>query len=99
MQDPKRSNVDNLNNVRCEIGRHFRNTTKEYLKAEIDYLETKRKITNIRYLYRGISDYKKGYQPRNNIVKDENGDLFRGYHSILASWRNHFSQLFNVHGV
>jgi len=21
------------------------------------------------------------------------------FHSILARWRNHFSQLFNVHGV
>jgi hypothetical protein len=28
-------------------------------------------IKNIRDLYRGISDIKKGYQPRTNIVKDE----------------------------
>jgi hypothetical protein len=32
----------------------------------------------IRDLYRGISDVKKGYQPRNNIVKNEKGDLVRG---------------------
>ena len=31
----------------------------------------------IRDLYRGISDVKKGYQPRTNIVKDEKGDLVR----------------------
>ena len=29
----------------------------------------------IRDLYRSISDVKKGYQPRTNIVKDEKGDL------------------------
>ena len=46
-------------------------------------------------MYRGISDFKKGYQPRTNIVKD----LVRNSQSILARWRNHFSQLFNVHGV
>jgi hypothetical protein len=50
-------------------------------------------------LYRGISDFKKGYQPRTNVVKDENGDLVAECHSILAGWRNYFFQLLNVHGV
>jgi hypothetical protein len=31
LQDPNRSNVDNLNNVRREASRHFRNK-KEYIK-------------------------------------------------------------------
>jgi hypothetical protein len=50
-------------------------------------------------LYRGIKDLRKGYQPRTDGVKDEKGDLVTGSHSILARWRNHFSQLRNVHGV
>jgi hypothetical protein len=28
---------------------------------------------NIRDLYRGMNEFKKGYQPRINIIKDENG--------------------------
>jgi len=75
VQDPSLSSVDNLNNVRCEASRHFRNIKKAYLKAKIEELETKSKIKNIRDLYRGISNFKKGYQPRTNIVKDEKGDL------------------------
>jgi hypothetical protein len=43
--------VDNLNNVRCEASRHFRNKKKEYLKAKINELETNRKNKNIRDLY------------------------------------------------
>jgi hypothetical protein len=35
-----RNNVDNLNNVRCEASRHFRNKKKQYLKAKIDELRT-----------------------------------------------------------
>ena len=35
-------------------------------------------------LYRGINDFKNGYQPRNNIVKVQKGDLFTDSHSILA---------------
>ena len=42
---------------------------------------------------------KKGYQPRTKIVKDEKGDLVADSHSIMARWRNYFSQILNVHGV
>ena len=35
-----RNNVDNLNSVKCEASRHFRNEKKEYLKAKIDEVET-----------------------------------------------------------
>jgi len=55
----------------------------EYLKAKINELETNSKI-NIRDLYRGVNDFKKGYQPRTNVVKDEKGDLITDSHSILA---------------
>jgi hypothetical protein len=50
-------------------------------------------------LYRGVIDCKKGYQPRNNIVEEEKGDLATDSHSILARLRNYFSQLLNVRGV
>ena len=71
---------------------------KAYLRAKIEELETNSKIQNIRDLYRGINDYKKGYQPRCNILKDEKGDLVADSHNIVARWRNYFSQLFDVHG-
>jgi len=50
-------------------------------------------------LYRGISGFKNGYQPRTGTVKDEKSVLVADSHSILARWRKPFSQLFNVHGV
>ena len=50
-------------------------------------------------MYRGINDFKKGYQPRTCIVKDEKGDLVADSHSIMTRWRNYFSQLLNVHGA
>ena len=62
-------------------------------------LETNNKIKNMRDLCRNIIDFKKLYQPRTNTVKDESGYLVADSHSILARWRNHFSQLLNVHGV
>jgi hypothetical protein len=47
----------------------------------------------------GLHDFKKEYQPRTVIVKDEKGDLVADSHSIVARWRNYFSQILNVHGV
>jgi len=61
IQYSSQSKVDNLNNVRREVSRHFRNKKKANLRAKIEELETNSKIQNIRDLYRGISDFKKGY--------------------------------------
>ena len=40
LQDPKQSNVDNLNNVSREASLHFKNRDNEYLKDKTDELET-----------------------------------------------------------
>jgi hypothetical protein len=39
LQSPNQGNVENLNNVRRQDSRHFRNNKKEYLKAKIEELE------------------------------------------------------------
>ena len=86
IQDSSRSNVGNLNNIRREASRHFRNKKKAHLKVKIEDLETNGKINNIRDLYGGINDFKKRYKPRTiyTIVKDEKGDLVADSHSIMA---------------
>ena len=89
LQDPSQSIVDNLYNIRLEGSRRFRNKKKEYLKAKIEELEMNSKIKTIKDFYRGISDFKKDYQHRTNMVKDEKDDLVADFHSILARWRNH----------
>jgi len=99
LKDPSQNNVDNLNNVRRDASRHSRNKKEEYLKAKIEEFENNSKIKNIMELYRGIIDFKKGYQPRTNIMKDEKGDLVAHSRSNLDRWRKHFSQLLNIRGV
>ena len=93
------SNVDNLNNIKRDASRHFRNKKKAYLKVKTEELETNSKINNVRDLSRSINDFKKGCQPRTTIVKDEKGDLVADSHSITARWRNYFSQILSVRGL
>jgi hypothetical protein len=50
-------------------------------------------------LYRGINEFKKGYQPRINIIEDENGNLPVDPQNVLNKWKNFFNQVLNVHGV
>jgi hypothetical protein len=69
-------NEDNLRNVRREASRHFRNKKREYLKGKIIEIELNSKNKNIRDLYRGTTEFKKGYQPKTNLVKDERCNLF-----------------------
>jgi hypothetical protein len=56
-------NEDNLSNVRREANRHFRNKKREYLKDKINELESYSRNKNIGDLYRGITEFKKGYHP------------------------------------
>jgi hypothetical protein len=91
-------NGDNMDNVRRGASRTFRTKKKrEYLKNKITELETNSKNKKIRDLYMGINEFKKGYQPRTNMVKEENGDLLADFHSILNRWENYFYHLLNVH--
>jgi hypothetical protein len=88
LQDPSDANEDNLSDVRWEASSHFRNKKREYLKNKINKLESNSTNKNIRDLYSGINEFKKGHQPRTNLVKDEMGDLLADPHKILNRWKN-----------
>jgi hypothetical protein len=97
-KDPSETNGDNLKIVRLEASRYFRIGKREYLKNKSNELAANSKNKNIRDLYSGINKLKRGYQPKNNLVKDENDDLADS-HDILNRRKNYFSQLLNVHNV
>jgi hypothetical protein len=69
------------------------------LKGKINELETNNKNKNIRDFYRGINEFKKGYHPRINIIKNDNGNLLEDQLSFPNKWKNFFKQVLNVHGV
>ena len=69
------------------------------MRAKNEELETNSKIKNFRDMYRGINDFKKGYQPRCNIVSDEKGESVAEYSSIVARWRNYFPNFSTCMGL
>jgi hypothetical protein len=99
LQNPSQINGDNLKNLRRESSRPFRKKKREYLKGKINELETNIKNKNIRELYSGINEFMKAYQPRINIIKDENGNLLADPQNVSDRWKNFFNHALNIHGV
>jgi hypothetical protein len=44
----------------------------------------------------GLTEFRNGYRPKTNLVKDERGDLLADLQKILTRWKNYFCQLLNV---
>jgi hypothetical protein len=99
LQNPRIVNEDNLGNVKMEASRYFRNKKIIYLRGKITEIDLNSKNKNIRDLYRGITEFKKGYQPKTNQVKDRRGDLLADPQKILCRWKNYFCQLLDVQGA
>jgi hypothetical protein len=55
-------------------------------------------IRTLKVLYRRINEFKRGYQPRSNLMKDEDGDLLDSL-NILDRLKDYFLQILNVHIV
>jgi hypothetical protein len=81
-------------NIR-DLYKDFRNKRREYLKDKINDVATNSKNKNIRNLYNGKKGFKRGYQPRSNLVKDKNGDL-ADFQNNLNRRKNYFSRLLDV---
>jgi hypothetical protein len=97
LQNPSQINGNNLQNLRRETNRTFTNKKRESVKGKIN-INININI-NFTDLYRGINEFKKGYQPEINIIKDENGNLIADPQNVLNRWKNFFNQVPNVHGV
>jgi hypothetical protein len=50
-------------------------------------------------MYRGINEFKKGYQHTINIIKDEKGYLLADPQRVLNRRKNFFNQVLNIHWV
>jgi hypothetical protein len=87
LQHPSEINGDNLKNIRREASRNFRDKKRGYSKEEINYLATNSKHKYNTQLCRGFDEFKRGYLPRSNLVKDQNGDLLADSHNMLNRWK------------
>jgi hypothetical protein len=93
LQNPYETNGDYMNHVRPEIDRTSTNRKREHLK------ERKNNKHETNGKNKSLIDFKKSYQPKINLLKDENGDLLvdSRFLQYFDRWRYYFSQLLKVH--
>jgi hypothetical protein len=90
--------VKNLKNLR-KTSTIVRKKKREYFKDKINWLQTNNKRKYITDLYRGISEFKKGYQLRIGIIKDENGNLFAVPEGVLNTYLLTYLLTHSLHGA
>ncbi|XP_070166158.1 uncharacterized protein [Polyergus mexicanus] len=74
----------------------FKNKKRQYLKRKIEEINENGQSGNVRGMYMGINNYRKGFQARTEMVKDENDNLITDSTGVLNTWKNHFDRLLNV---
>ena len=62
----------------------FRKKKRDYMKAKVSKLEENSKNKNIREMYKGINEFKKGYLPRAYVIKKHDGTIVTDTTSILS---------------
>jgi hypothetical protein len=70
------------------VRRESSGTFREKREGNVRQLMSLQQNKNFRDFYRGINEFKKGCQPRTNLLKDENGDPVAHSHDILNGWKN-----------
>jgi hypothetical protein len=88
LQHQSEINGDNLNNVRREASRYFRNKEEEHLKDKINELATNSKNKNIRDLYKEINEIaklKKYNSPGSDQIPAGGEMLLPAIHKLINS--------------
>ena len=83
-QNPNGQTAEDISNVRRDTCKTFRKNKGDYMKAKVNKLEENSKNKNIREMYKGINEFKKGYQPRANVINKHDGTIVADTTSILS---------------
>ena len=66
------------------------------MKAKINKLTENRTNKNIREMYKGINEFKNGYQPRTYVIEKDDCTIVADTSSILSRQKQFYSNLLNV---
>ena len=86
---------DNFRYARASASRLNRRKKREAADAALRRIEQDRREGNIRSEFQGITNIRKGYQPRQGMVKDTDGNLIVDSVQAGRRWNEYFKDLLN----
>ena len=72
-----------------------RRKKRQALNKELDDIENSRERGQARAQYQGINQIRKGYQPRQELIEDKEGNMLVTRDAIKDRWVEHFQELLN----
>ena len=69
---------------------------KKYIEGLISSIEEDQTKKNMRGMYQTINIFKKGYQPKSNIIQDKRGRLILNPFQRTEIWKERFDELLNT---
>jgi hypothetical protein len=81
---------EDFTNVRRDTCRNSKKKKRDYMKTRVNS-----KNKNIRETYKGINEFKKGYQPRAYVIKKHGDTIVADTTDMLSRWEQFFSNLLN----
>ena len=73
----------------------LRSKKRQWEKAKLDQIEEMQSKKEIRAMFRGIKEIKKGFQPRTIYCKDKKGCMVGDENGIMERWAEYFEDLLN----
>ena len=81
--------------IRRETRRLLKSKKKCHLQSLVKELEIDSRQHNSRNFFQRVKSWRKGFQPRTNIISDENGQLMADSVRVVARWGQYFRGLLN----
>ena len=99
MQTEMGCSLSKVDSIHSESHRYTKILLTCYIHGDCKLADNLKDLPPITDLYMDTNEIKKGYNPTTDTAWGETGDLIADSYSILARWRNLFSQLLNIHEV
>ena len=72
-----------------------RRKKRQALDRNLDEIESNRRHGHTRAQYQGINQIRKGYQPRQELIRNKEGKVLTNSEAIKSRWMEYFSELLN----
>ena len=82
LQNPNDQTAEDFTNIRHDTCRTLKRKKRNYMKVKVNTHEENSKTVNGE-IYKGINEFKKGYQPHAYIIKKHDGTIVADTSNIL----------------
>lgn len=90
-----RANTENFQQTRKDAKKVLRKKKRQWAKEKLEQIEEMQNKKEVRAMFQGTREIKKGFQPRSSFCKDKAGCMIGDEKGIMERWVEYFEDLLN----